>query len=135
MEGDEPCQVCGKGHREARPWGLEYGVEERAKSGFIGPEEVVRQEHIGEQVLAGYERDLEMMVGLCGYCWVHGLQFEHARGRCSRRFEWIKAKREVQERAASTIVSSSLHSEFRSFIVAGGRYSSVISRDWKAIGG
>lgn len=85
-------------HREAQPQGLEYGDSERAEGEFTGPKEVIRQAHVGKELLGPYERDLEMIGGLCGCCRVQGFKFDHAGVQCSRRFEWIKAKREALER-------------------------------------
>ncbi|KAH9204429.1 hypothetical protein DL95DRAFT_496401 [Leptodontidium sp. 2 PMI_412] len=62
---------------------------------FTGPEEVLRQDHVREQVLDSYEGDLEIMVGLCLYCRIEGRKFSHAPGKCSRRFRWIRAKQEA----------------------------------------
>jgi hypothetical protein len=35
---------------------------------FTGPDEVLRQDHVRDQVLDSYEKDLEIMLGSCLYC-------------------------------------------------------------------
>jgi hypothetical protein len=62
---------------------------------FTGPDEVLRQDHVRDQVLDSYERDLEVMLGSCLYCRILGRKFNHAPGKCSRRFHWIHAKNEA----------------------------------------
>jgi len=97
MPGDEPCQVCGEPHREQRPAGAAFALPRRVavEMEFSGPEEVLRQGHVRDQALDSYERDLEIMVGLCLYCRVAGRGFDHAPSQCSRRFRWIHAKQEA----------------------------------------
>jgi hypothetical protein len=53
---------------------------------FTGPDEVLRQDHVRDQVLDSYERDLEVMLGSCLYCRLLSRKFDHAPGACSRRF-------------------------------------------------
>jgi superfamily II DNA or RNA helicase len=97
MAGEEVCQVCGDPHTEARPQDLTFALERPAGMVFTGPEEVLRQDYARDQVLDSYERDLQTMVGSCLYCRVEGRRFEHAAGKCSRRFHWINAKNEAYQ--------------------------------------
>jgi Lhr-like helicase len=97
MAGEEVCQVCGDPHTEARPQDLTFALERPAGMVFTGPEEVLRQDYARDQVLDSYERDLQTMVGSCLYCRVEGRSFEHAAGKCSRRFHWINAKNEAYQ--------------------------------------
>jgi hypothetical protein len=64
---------------------------------FTGPDEVLRQDHVRDQVLDSYEQDLEIVLGSCLYCRVMGRRFLHAPHTCSRRFHWINAKRDALE--------------------------------------
>jgi len=64
---------------------------------FTGPEEVLRQDYVRDQVLDSYERDLQTLAGSCLYCRVEGRSFEHAARKCSRRFHWIQAKNEAHQ--------------------------------------
>ncbi|KAH7385148.1 P-loop containing nucleoside triphosphate hydrolase protein [Cadophora sp. MPI-SDFR-AT-0126] len=91
----ERCQVCREPHTEARPADVVFALPQRVEMEFTGPEEVLRQDHVREQVLDSYESDLEIMVGLCLYCRIEGRRFDHAPGKCSRRFRWIRAKQEA----------------------------------------
>ena len=75
MAGEEVCQVCQEPHDEARPLDLIYALESLNGIGFTGPEEVLRQDHVRDQVLDGYERDLEIMVGHCLYYRALGCRF------------------------------------------------------------
>lgn len=98
MQGEEACEVCGTGHTEARPVDVQYQlrkIEEQLE--FTGPAEVLRQDQVRDEVLEGYERDLEVMSGSCLYCRVQGRRFDHSGSQCGRRFEWIKAKTEALE--------------------------------------
>jgi len=95
MPGEEVCQVCREPHREARPADVVFALPRRVEMEFTGPEEVLRQDHVRDQVLDSYERDLEMMIGLCLYCRIEGRKFDHTPGKCSRRFRWIRAKQEA----------------------------------------
>jgi Lhr-like helicase len=95
MAGEEVCQVCREPHAEARPLDVKFTLGKETGIDFTGPEEVLRQDHIKDQVLDSYERDLEIMLGICLYCRVQGRKFDHAPGKCSRRFHWIHAKNEA----------------------------------------
>lgn len=95
MAGDEACQVCREPRAEARPLDLRFELAARRGMGFTGPDEVLRQDHVRDQVLGGYERDLEAMLGICLYCRLLGRTFDHVPGACSRRFDWINAKNEA----------------------------------------
>jgi hypothetical protein len=97
MAGEEVCQVCGTPHPEARPPDMQFAHEKQTEIVFTGPEEVLRQDHVRDQVLDSYERDLEIMSGICLYCGVQSRRFNHAPGKCSRRFHWIQAKKEAYQ--------------------------------------
>lgn len=56
MLGEEVCQVCQKPHTEDRPLDLKYELAVDRGMGFTGPDEVLRQDHIRDQVLDSYER-------------------------------------------------------------------------------
>ena len=92
MPGEERCQVCREPHTEARPADVVFALPQRVEMEFTGPEEVLRQDHVREQVLNSYKSDLEIMVGLCLYCRIEGRKFDYALGKCLRRFRWIRVK-------------------------------------------
>lgn len=99
MEGEEPCQICGKGQREARPFGLEFkkcGVAREEE--WTGPKEVLRQDHMKDEALDRYQQDLEAMRWCCLYCRAQGRKFDHMAKSCAGRFEWMRAKKEAYER-------------------------------------
>ena len=85
MPGKEVCQACQEPHEDARPPGLRFGPLPQGGLSFTGPDEVLRQDHVRDQVLDSYERDLEIMSGSCLYCQVMGRRFLHMPGACSRR--------------------------------------------------
>jgi hypothetical protein len=97
MPGEEVCQVCQEPHTESRPVDLKFELAVPDRIEFTGPDEVLRQDHIRDQVLDSYERDLEVMSGNCLYCRMLGRRFHHAAGKCSRRFHWINAKSEAYQ--------------------------------------
>jgi hypothetical protein len=97
MTGEEVCQVCREPHAEARPLDLKFELAVTRGMQFTGPDEVLRQDHIRDQVLDSYERDLEVMLGSCLYCRILGRRFNHEPGACSRRFHWIHAKNEAYQ--------------------------------------
>ena len=89
--------MCVTGHREARPKDVQYRLRKVEQIEFTGPAEVLQQDQVRDEVLEGYERDLEVMSGSCLYCCVQGRGFNHSGSKCSRRFEWIRAKTEALE--------------------------------------
>jgi orsellinic acid/F9775 biosynthesis protein OrsD/helicase-like protein/RAD3-like DEAD/DEAH box helicase len=97
MPGEEVCQVCQESHMEDRPLGLKFELAARGGMEFTGPDEVLRQDHVRDQVLDSYERDLEVMLGSCLYCRILSRKFDHAAGACPRRFQWIHAKNEAYQ--------------------------------------
>jgi Lhr-like helicase len=98
MEGEEVCQICVKAHTESRPLGLEFTLpHDHPQDAFTGPTEVLRQDHLKDQALDRYERDLEIMVGTCLSCRAQGRRFGHLPQSCSRRFYWIHAKNEAYQ--------------------------------------
>jgi hypothetical protein len=97
MAGEEVCQVCREPHAEARPLDLRFELAAQGGMEFTGPDEVLRQDHVRDQVLDSYERDLEVMLGSCLYCRLLSRKFDHAPGACSRRFHWIHAKNEAYQ--------------------------------------
>ena len=97
MQGEEVCEVCQEPHDEARPLDLIFALPSRQGVAFTGPEEVLRQDHVQDQALDGYERDLEIMSGNCLYCRALGRRFEHPAHKCSQRFHWIHAKNEAYQ--------------------------------------
>lgn len=101
MGGDEPCQVCGTVHITPRPVDVVYALPKKVQIEFTGPTEVLRQDHLQDEVLDRYEADLTAMVGICLYCRIGGRRFNHLAGQCSRRFRWINAKKEVYENQKS----------------------------------
>ena len=82
-------------HSEARPVGVPFSLAVTASVVFTGLEEVLRQGHIQEQACSRYEQDLELALGNCLYCRAMGRPFNHAAIRCTRRFDWIRAKKAV----------------------------------------
>ncbi|KAM6506320.1 hypothetical protein FSOLCH5_013308 [Fusarium solani] len=62
---------------------------------FTGPAEVLRQDHVRGEALRRYERDLEVMEGCCLYCRVECMPWEHRASSCSRRHDWIRAKKKA----------------------------------------
>jgi hypothetical protein len=97
MLGEEVCQVCQEPHKEGRPLDLKFELAARRGMEFTGPDEVLRQDHVQDQVLDSYERDLELMLGSCLYCRILSRKFDHAAGACPRRFHWIHAKNEAYQ--------------------------------------
>jgi hypothetical protein len=86
MSGEEVCQVCQEPYAEARPLNVKFALGRETGMVFTRPEEVLRQDHIQDQVLDRYKKDLEIMLGICLYCRVQGRRFNHAPGKCCRRF-------------------------------------------------
>ena len=97
MPGEEVCGVCREPHKEARPPNLKFGLARQGGMSFTGPDEVLRQDHVRDQVLDSYEQDLEIMLGSCLYCRVMGRRFLHAPHTCSRRFRGPRASREQSQ--------------------------------------
>ncbi len=65
--------------------------------------EVLRQDHIRDQALGNYERDLENMAGVCLYYPVERRIFENIVAKRSRRFDRSRAKtRAYQARKKET---------------------------------
>ncbi|EFZ03297.2 tlh3 [Metarhizium robertsii ARSEF 23] len=125
MEGeDELCAVCPRPHAERRPANLELGlpspkipqpattdegsdddnVEGEDKWEIVaaremvytGPDEVLRQARVHNEVLRRFEEDLEIMRGCCLLCRVReGRPFDHSATSCGHRWPWIKAKKKV----------------------------------------
>ena len=92
MLGEQPCQVCNEPHEEGRPAGVVFALTAAVPMHFTGPAEVLRQDHVRDEALDSYEKDLEIMIGSCLYCRVGHRKFDHMPDACSRRFEWIRAK-------------------------------------------
>jgi hypothetical protein len=97
MDRDEPCGVCKTAHAEARPYGLEYALKRQPQIIYDGPGEVVQQDCLQDRVLEQYEHNLTIMRGICLYCRAMSRSFEHAASSCHRRWDWIKAKKDVLE--------------------------------------
>jgi len=89
------CQVCREPHKEGRPLDLKFELAAHRGIEFTGPDEVLRQDYVRDQVLDSYERDLEVILGSCLYCRILSRKFNHAPGKCSRRFHWIYTKNEA----------------------------------------
>lgn len=110
IEGeDELCDVCPKHHTELRPSSLELRLlaldttvscdgkllkgsggsrEEAIKRDmeYTGPDEVLRQTMVHDDILSRFEADLETMRGCCLLCRVEGGRpFDHSATTCSRR--------------------------------------------------
>lgn len=98
MVDEEVCQVCKEPHTQARPPDLVFALQKPAATAFTGPDEVLRQDYVKNQVLDCYERDLQAMVGTCLYCRVVGRSSAHLAHTCGRRFHWINPKREAYEK-------------------------------------
>ena len=92
MAEDEVCQVCVKPHEEPRPADLKFSLPQQVEMAFTGPDEVLRQDHMRDQVLERYKSDLEIMLGICLSCRIQRRKFNHLPQACSRRFDWIHAK-------------------------------------------
>jgi hypothetical protein len=86
MGGDEPCQVCRTAHITPQLVDVVYTLSKKVQIEFTGPTEVLRQDHLQDEVLDRYEADLTAMVGICLYCQIEGRRFNHLAGQCSRRF-------------------------------------------------
>lgn len=97
MPGEEVCQVCKEPHHEARPLDLRFELAVPAQVTFTGPEEVLRQDYVQDQVLDRYEQDLEAVAGTCLSCRMQGRRFNHGPYSYSRRFSWIQAKDEAYQ--------------------------------------
>ena len=80
------CQVYKEPYTKARPLDLRFELAVTREMEFTGPDEVLRQDHIRDQALDGYERDLEVILGSCLYYRMLSRTFSHALGACSRRF-------------------------------------------------
>ena len=76
---------------------LKFGLIVPEEVVFTGPEEVLRQDHVQDQVLDRYEQDLEAVAGTCLSCRLQGRRFDHAPRSCSQRFHWIHAKDEAYQ--------------------------------------
>jgi Lhr-like helicase len=92
MVGEEACGVCCAGHVQTRPSEVRFHLSRRQEIAFTGPEEVLRQDHLQDETLDRYERDLEIMKGCCLYCRIAVRPFDHLAHACPRRFDWIRAK-------------------------------------------
>jgi superfamily II DNA helicase RecQ len=97
MAEDEVCQVCSKPHIEPRPVKLKFSFPPQTRIAFTGPEEILRQDHMRDQILDRYENDLETMLGTCLFCRILCRKFNHAPQSCSRRFSWIHAKSDAYQ--------------------------------------
>jgi Orsellinic acid/F9775 biosynthesis cluster protein D/Helicase conserved C-terminal domain/DEAD/DEAH box helicase len=98
MEGDEACGFCIQANTEARPAEVRFkfkGVQAEAVIPTDSLTEVRRQDYLEEQALERYEHNLQLMGGLCLYCRAMARPFEHRAGACPRRWDWIKAKKDV----------------------------------------
>lgn len=102
MEGEERCGVCQESHSCSRPEGLVfrrstldggYGEDSDGFTEYAGPQEVLRQDRVNDDLLARYRMDFKIMQGTCLYCRMLGRDFGHAVGRCSWRWDWINAKK------------------------------------------
>ena len=62
---------------------------------FTGPDKVLRQDYIRDQILDNYKRDLEVILYNCLYYYILGRKFNHIPGKYFRRFYWIYAKNEA----------------------------------------
>ncbi|KAH8749802.1 hypothetical protein BGZ57DRAFT_968235 [Hyaloscypha finlandica] len=82
IAGEEACQVCREPHTEARPLDLKFELAVTRGMQFTGPDEVLRQDHIRDQVLNSYERDLEVTSGNCLYYRTLGPDPEHEETEC-----------------------------------------------------
>ena len=61
MPGEEVCQVYREPYSEARPLDLKFELVANRGSEFTGPEEVLRQDHVRDQVLDSYKGHLEVI--------------------------------------------------------------------------
>jgi hypothetical protein len=102
MEGEERCGVCQEPHSQSRPEGLIFrrstldggcGEGDDGSAAFAGPQEVLRQDRVNDELLARYRMDFEIMRGACLYCRLVGRDFSHAVARCGWRWDWINAKK------------------------------------------
>jgi superfamily II DNA or RNA helicase len=123
---DELCGVCPQHHVEKRPAAMElvlalplvaevYGsntsqhdpprldkehaecIARRVPSMvYTGPEAVLRQRMLDEELLTRFRADLEAMSGCCLLCRVKGrAPFDHKADKCSQRSSWQNAKRKT----------------------------------------
>ena len=93
--GEEVCQVCREPYTKAWPLDLKFKLAVTRGMQFTSPDKVLRQDYVQDRVLDSYERDLEVILGSYLYCYILSRKFNHAPGKCSRRFHWIYAKNEA----------------------------------------
>lgn len=84
-------------HTTLRPVDLVYTLPRKVEMEFTSPIEVLRQDHIQDEVLDRYEADLEVTIGTCLYYRIERRRFNYIAGKCSRRFRWINAKNEAYQ--------------------------------------
>lgn len=88
--GDGVCkvvyQVCLEPHVETRLVDLKFALLQQVEMAFTGPKEVLRQGYKQDQALDRYKSDLEVILGTCLSCRIHGHRFNHTPQKCSRRF-------------------------------------------------
>ena len=89
------CQVYREPYKEGRPLNLKFELVTHRGMEFTGPDEVLQQDHVRDQVLDSYKRDLEVILGSCLYYRILGCKFNHVPGKYSRQFHWIHAKNEA----------------------------------------
>lgn len=94
MAEDRCCRVCKEPHERRRPEGLVFkraafgdGLAREESEAFAGPQEVLRQDHVNDELVARYKRDLEIMRGTCLYCRLVGRDFAHEAGACGWRWD------------------------------------------------
>jgi superfamily II DNA or RNA helicase len=114
---DERCGICPVAHLEPRPPGLrvppspspspratgavavllpgDQAWEASAAMQFTGPREVGRQGRVQQEALDRLEAGLAALIGSCPLCRIGGRPFDHTAGTCSRRSEWVGAKRQA----------------------------------------
>jgi superfamily II DNA helicase RecQ len=62
---------------------------------YTGPRSVRRHDRLDQEIRTEFEAAMRSMVGSCLLCRVKNRDFHHTAGSCSRRFEWVKAKKRV----------------------------------------
>ncbi len=62
MLGEKVYQVCQKPHKKGRPFDLKFELAARRGMEFISPDEVLRQDHIQDQMLDNYKKDLSIII-------------------------------------------------------------------------
>ena len=62
---------------------------------YTGPRDVRQRDRLDEEARTEFEAAMRLMIGSCLLCRMKNRDFNHSGGSCSRRHEWLRAKKRV----------------------------------------